>query len=120
MEPISRRDVPVELTWDLSSIYATEEEMFADMEKLKNLSDRIVRDYKGKLNTAQTINACLDDLREVYRLNILTGSYCNLRQGRFLRWRGIHSGHFCFLPCLTAAGSKAQQQQQARQTCGGF
>ena len=31
MEPISRRDVPVELTWDLSSIYATEEEMFADM-----------------------------------------------------------------------------------------
>ena len=78
MEPISRRDVPVELTWDLSSIYATEEEMFADMEKLKNLSDRIVRDYKGKLNTPQTINACLDDLREVYRLNILTGSYCNL------------------------------------------
>ncbi|MCR2049349.1 oligoendopeptidase F [Acetatifactor muris] len=78
MEPISRRDVPVELTWDLSSIYATEEEMFADMEKLKNLGDRIVRDYKGKLNTPQTINACLDDLREVYRLNILTGSYCNL------------------------------------------
>ena len=52
--------------------------MFADMEKLKTLSDQMVRDYKGKMNTPQTINACLDDLREVYRLNILTGSYCDL------------------------------------------
>ena len=33
MELKSRKDVPVELTWDLSSIYVTEEEMSADMEK---------------------------------------------------------------------------------------
>ena len=27
-----RKDVPEELTWDLSRIYATEEDMFADAE----------------------------------------------------------------------------------------
>ncbi|MCI8401559.1 MAG: oligoendopeptidase F [Lachnospiraceae bacterium] len=78
MEPISRKDVPVELTWDLSSIYATEEEMYADVEKLKDLSARMVRDYKGRLNSPQAIDACLDDLREVYRLITLTGNYCDL------------------------------------------
>lgn len=35
MELKSRGDIPTELTWDLSSIYATEEEMYADVEKLK-------------------------------------------------------------------------------------
>lgn len=33
----SRRDIPVELTWDLSLIYATEEEMNRDVERAKSL-----------------------------------------------------------------------------------
>ena len=37
MELKSRSEVPVELTWDLSSIYKTEEEMYQDVEKLKLL-----------------------------------------------------------------------------------
>ena len=54
MELMQRKDVPVELTWDLSSIYATEEEMYADVEKLKDLSARMVRDYKGRRSSKTT------------------------------------------------------------------
>ncbi|MBD5473098.1 MAG: oligoendopeptidase F [Lachnospiraceae bacterium] len=78
MELKMRGDVPVELTWDLSSIYTTEEELQKDMETLKVLSSRMVQDYKGKLNSPQIINNCLDDFREVTRLFTLAGSYCNL------------------------------------------
>lgn len=74
----SRRDVPVELTWDLSLIYATEEEMNRDVERAKALCDSIVKDYKGKLDTPQAIRACLDDLREFNRLVVLVGNYCDL------------------------------------------
>lgn len=78
MELQSRNNVPVELTWDLSLIYATEEEMYQDVEKAKKLRDRMVEEYKGKLNTPQTINACLDDFREIIRLFILINDYCDL------------------------------------------
>ena len=43
----SRGDIPVELTWDLSLIYATEEEMNQDIEKAKALCSSMVQDYKG-------------------------------------------------------------------------
>ncbi len=78
MELKSRKDIPAELTWDLSSIYATEEEMYADVEKLKSLSARMAEDYKGNLNDPRIIGACLDDLRELNRLLTLTGTYCSL------------------------------------------
>ena len=78
MELKSRKDIPTELTWDLSSIYATEEEMYRDVEKLKSLGGRMAADYKGKLDTPRTIGACLDDLRELERLMTLTGNYCYL------------------------------------------
>lgn len=78
MQPKARKDVPVELTWDLTSIYKNEGEMRADIEKVKALSDRMVKDYKGNLNTPQAINACLDDYREVERLLTLLSNYCDL------------------------------------------
>lgn len=78
MELQARRDVPENLTWDLSSIYATEEEMDQDVEKLKALSGRMQKAYEGRLDTPGAINACLDDYREVIRLRTLIGSYCDL------------------------------------------
>lgn len=78
MELALRKDVPAELTWDLSSIYPTEEDMYADVERLESLADRIVQTYKGKLDTPQTIDRCLDDYREAFRLMTLTGNYCDL------------------------------------------
>ncbi|MCM1252265.1 MAG: oligoendopeptidase F [Clostridium sp.] len=78
MELKSRADVPVELTWDLSSIYKNDDEIRADMDKAKALSGRMVKEYQGKLNNPQTINACLDDYREMERLLSLLSRYWSL------------------------------------------
>ncbi len=78
MELKRRKDVPVELTWDLSLIYATEEEMFADAAKADKLSLEMEEKYKGKLNTPEMIEACLNDYQETERLLTLTGNYCHL------------------------------------------
>lgn len=78
MELLSRKDVPEELTWDLSLIYATEEEMYQDVEKAKQLRERMVEMYQGKLDTPQNINACLDDFREIIRLFTWINDYCDL------------------------------------------
>lgn len=73
-----RNEVPVELTWDLSLIYATEEEFEKDVEKLKTLSCQMVEDYKGKMETSAAVNACLDDYQEIKRLISLTRAYRDL------------------------------------------
>ena len=54
-----RKDVPEELTWDLSRIYATEADMFADAEKAKQLSEEIAESYQGKLDTPERIEECV-------------------------------------------------------------
>ncbi len=74
----SRRDIPVELTWDLSLIYATEEEMNRDVERAKSLCSSIEKDYRGKLDTPQSIKVCLDELRAFEHLVVLVGNYCDL------------------------------------------
>ena len=78
MEPIMRKDVPEELTWDLSAIYATEEEMLKDAEKMEALSKEIEQRYKGKLSTSEQINACVDEFRKLYELVILVSTYTDL------------------------------------------
>ena len=78
MELMKRQDVPVEETWDLSLIYPTEEAFQADVEKLKALADKMEAAYKDKLTDPQTINACLDDYRELERLLVLTIHYTDL------------------------------------------
>ncbi len=73
-----RKAVPEELTWDLSRIYATEEEMYRDAEKMEQMARRIADTYRGRLDTPQAIDACLTEYRKVCELMILTGNYCGL------------------------------------------
>ena len=73
-----RKDVPEELTWDLSRIYATEEDMFADAEKAKQLSEEIAEEYQGKLDTPERIEECVSKYRTVRELMTLVGNYCDL------------------------------------------
>lgn len=73
-----RKDVLVELTWDLSKIYATEEDMFRDAEKMEKMTRDMVEKYKGHLNTPENIEACVTEYRQVYELMTLTGNYCDL------------------------------------------
>ena len=78
MKLVRRSEVPQEETWDLSLIYSTEAEMYADAARLSALADRMVEEYQGKLSTPEQINSCLDDLRTVQELMALTGSYTDL------------------------------------------
>lgn len=73
-----RKEVPVELTWDLSRIYATEEDMLRDAGEMEQLTREIVEQYKGRLNTPERIEACITAYRRVFELMTLTGNYCDL------------------------------------------
>ena len=78
MELMKRKDVPTELTWDLTAIYDDEAKLTSDIEKIRRLTDEIERDCKGKLTSAEAIQACLDKYRELEELRISAGNYCNL------------------------------------------
>lgn len=73
-----RKDVDQNITWDLTAIYATEEKFESAVSEMKELALKIERDYKGKLNTANKINECLDKLKKLYELKDLTSSYVEL------------------------------------------
>ena len=61
MELCTRKDVPVQETWDLSLIFAEESQMWDALDSLKKQVAAFVETYKGKLNTAEKIVACLDE-----------------------------------------------------------
>lgn len=73
-----RKDVDENLTWDLSAIYATDEEFQKDVNEMKELSLKIEKEYKGKLKEAGKINECLDKLRKLYEIRDLTSYYVEL------------------------------------------
>lgn len=75
---IYRKDVPEKLTWDLSLIYGTEEEMYRDARRMEELGSRIADAYRGRLDTPENIRACLTAYREVCELWTLVGNYCDL------------------------------------------
>lgn len=77
-ELLSRSEVPVELTWDLTSIYKTPEAMEADADKMLVLAKELSKKYQGNLNSAEDIIACLDDFQEIILLETLTSYYCEL------------------------------------------
>lgn len=77
-ELLARKDVPVEQTWDLSLIYPNEEAMYADAEKMKELSRHIADTYKGHLDTPENIVNCLKDYEELQKIEILVLHYTDL------------------------------------------
>lgn len=78
MALLKRKDVPVELTWDLSAIYSTDEAWQCDVKKMTAAAEELEKSYKGKLCDAKTINECLDKYREFSELLILTSNYSDL------------------------------------------
>ena len=61
MELFMRKDVPEEMTWDLSAIYDTETALEADKKRVDELGRLLEEKYKGKLTDAQAISACLTE-----------------------------------------------------------
>ena len=78
MELMKRKDVPVELTWDLTALYADEAQWKADVEKVRQMADEIEKNYKGRLNSADNILACVDLYRKWLETLYLAGNYSNL------------------------------------------
>ncbi len=78
MELLTRRDVPEELTWDLTALYKTEADIKSDVERVSALTDKIESEYKGRLNTPENILACLDLYREWQQILWFAASYRNL------------------------------------------
>ena len=75
---LERKDVNQDLTWDLSTIFKTEEEFELSVEKADEMSMDIEKQFKGQLNTAENINNCLDKLKELQQLATIAGSYSYL------------------------------------------
>jgi oligoendopeptidase F len=75
---LERKDVDVNFTWDLSTIFKTEEEFEAVVNKAQKLTEELEKEFKGKLNNSKAINSCLDKLREITQLSILASSYAYL------------------------------------------
>lgn len=78
MELKKRKDVPVELTWDLTALYRDEAEWKADLEKVRQIAEEIEKEYKGRLNSVENILACVDRYRAWMEILYPAGSYANL------------------------------------------
>ncbi len=97
----ARKDVEQSLTWDLSAIYATEQQYNLAVKELQGLTFELEKNYKGRLNTWSNINQCLDKVREIAQVMYLTGSYAELavsvdhtndeNQDRFMKYMNIAS-----------------------------
>lgn len=72
---LERKEVDEKLTWDLTSIYKTEEDFEQAVKKAEDLSIELEREYKGKLNNSNAVNSCLDKLKTLYELSNPTGFY---------------------------------------------
>ncbi|MCF6465901.1 oligoendopeptidase F [Clostridium sp. Cult2] len=72
---LERKDVDERLTWDLSAIFKGEEEFEGKLKEVTLLSHEIEKEFKGKLNGAKEINACLDKLKDLLEITGLLGTY---------------------------------------------
>lgn len=77
-EILKRSEVDVNYTWDLSAIFkdvnAYNETLSLIVPKAKSLNET----YKGKIVSAESINACINELKEVSKLMVLVGTYSSL------------------------------------------
>lgn len=78
MELGARKDVPVEETWDLSLIFPDEKTMWETLEQTKADVKRFVDTYAGKLNTAENIVSCLDEMEPIHLSMERIWSYAGL------------------------------------------
>jgi len=77
-ELLTREEIPVELTWDLSLLFPNEEALFQAVDSIKQLADSIEKKYKGKLTDAKTINSCVDDYTRLNELITTVSNYTSL------------------------------------------
>ena len=98
MKLLERKEVPVELTWDMTLLYKTEEEYESELGVFQKKAAEL-EGYKGKLNQADTIVACLkeyeqylimlDHLSHYASLPVSTDAYDTFARQRLARFSAI-------------------------------
>ncbi len=78
MELCARKDVPVEQTWDLSLIFTEEKLMWEELDRMKGVVKQFAATYAGKLNAAETIVNCLDEMEIIQEKLARVWSYSGL------------------------------------------
>ena len=73
-----RHEVEKQYTWDLSALFPNEEVFQKAKAETENKVHLIVQNYQGKLQSAEMINACLTELRDVYENLSRIANYTNL------------------------------------------
>ncbi len=80
VEPKERKDIPVEYTWDLESMYKSVDEWKKDLDEALSMAEDIEK-YKGKVGeSAKNLLNALNDMGEVYRKvsNVYTYAHMKL------------------------------------------
>ena len=75
---LSRSEVPVNETWDLSLTFKTEADMETALTEALALGKHIAETYRGKLNNAQTIADCLGEYQRYRMLADKVSTYAYL------------------------------------------
>lgn len=94
-----RDEIPDEYKWDLSKLFASDEEWEQGLVRLEQMIGK-VKDFEGRLGeSAETLKACLDFIRDAEMLDERLGYYAHLRttedvgkssqQERFARYMRI-------------------------------
>ena len=78
MELCSRKDVPVEQTWDLSLIFAEEKLMWEELERTKAKVKAFAETYAGHLDTSEQIVRCLKAMEPILKSISRIWSYSGL------------------------------------------
>lgn len=73
-----RSEIEEQFTWDLTTLFKTEEELETTLNAAVESSKAIEKEYKGKLNTPETINSCLVQLKTTMEKATLVGTYSYL------------------------------------------
>lgn len=75
---MKRSEAPLNQTWDISHIYKTEKDYENAFGKFKELVDRFVENYQGKLNDKEILEKSLVDYMEIFEILSKIDHYATL------------------------------------------
>ncbi len=73
-----RHEVEKDLTWDLTSIFRDEKSFNDAVSKIESMTERIERDHRTGLKTAEDITSCMDIMRELRMILGWVSTYASL------------------------------------------
>ena len=74
----NRNEIPTQETWDLTHLFATEEDYNAAMVKVKESVDSFEKTYQGNITTAEDVVKAVAAYEDIYKQIIPIGTYASL------------------------------------------